>query len=54
MNIFKRFLDDKLPDKSEFYSFLKDKCISEKYYLQVVNVWNAFKMKTGVIIMIFI
>ena len=45
MNSFKRFFDDKLPDRREFYSSLKDKCVSEKDYFLVVNVCNMFKMK---------
>ena len=40
------FSEDKLPDKCEFFSSLKDKCISEKDYQRANNVWNAFKMKT--------
>ena len=43
---FKIFCEDKLPDKCEFYSILKDECISEKDYLHAINVWNIFKMKT--------
>ena len=43
---FKINFDDNLPDKCKFYSPLKDKCVSEKDYLHVINVWNAFEMKT--------
>ena len=44
---FKRFSEDKLPDKSKFFSSLEDECIiSEKDYQRANNVWNAFKMKT--------
>ena len=46
MNSFKKFSEDKLPDKCEFFNSLKDKCISEKDYQRPNNVWNAFKMKT--------
>ena len=46
MNSFKRFSEDKLPDKCEFFSSLKDEYISEKDYERVKNVWNAFKLKT--------
>ena len=46
MNIPERFFDNKLPDKSRFYSSLKDKCVSKKDYSHTVSVWNAFKMKT--------
>ena len=43
---FKKFSDDKLPDRCEFYSSLKDEYISEKDCLHVINVWNMFKRKT--------
>ena len=46
MDSFKRFSENKLPDKCEFFSSLKDECISEKDYEKAKNVWNAFKMKT--------
>ena len=46
MNSFDRFSEDKLPDRCEFYSSLKDGSISEKDYLRAVNVWNEFKMKS--------
>ena len=46
MDSFKRFSENKLPDKCEFFSSLKDECISEKDYERAKNVWNAFKMKT--------
>ena len=45
MNTFKRFSEDKLPDKSEFFSSLKDKCISEEEYDRAINIWNVFKIK---------
>ena len=45
-NSFKRFFDDKLFGRCEFYISLKYKYISGKYYLHDVNVCNAFKMKT--------
>ena len=32
MDNFKKFYEDKLPDKSKFFSSLKDECISEKDY----------------------
>ena len=44
MDSFERFSEDKLPDKGEFFSSLKEKCISEKDYSRANNVWNAFKM----------
>ena len=38
--------EDKLPDQCEFFSFLKDRCISENDYFKTINVWNVFKMNT--------
>ena len=32
MNSFEKFSEDKLPDRCEFFSSLKDECISEKDY----------------------
>ena len=46
MNSFKKFSDDKLPDKSTFFCSLKDVCISEKDYLKANNIWNLFKMNS--------
>ena len=46
MNSFKRFFDDRLPDRREFYSSLKDKCVNEKDYFLAVNVCNMLEMKT--------
>ena len=46
MNSFKKFSEDKLPDKSEFFSSLKDKCISERDYSRTIYVWNVFKINT--------
>ena len=46
MNKFKRFFDDKLPDRCSFVSSLKVECISKKDYLHVIDVWIMFKMKT--------
>ena len=43
--IFKGFFDDRLPDRCELNSFLKDECVSEEDYLHAVNVWNMIKMK---------
>ena len=43
---FYKFFEDKLPDRSKFYSSLKGECNSEKDYLQTNNVWNMFKIKT--------
>ena len=46
MDSFKKFSEDKLPDRSQSFSSLKDECISEKDYLKAVDVWNVFKIKT--------
>ena len=43
---FKTFSEDKLPDKYEYFSFLKDECISGTDYLHTINVWNVSKMNT--------
>ena len=44
MDNFKKFHENKLPDRSKFFSSLKDVCISEKDYLKADNIWNVFKM----------
>ena len=36
--------EEKLPNRCEFYSYLKDRYISERYYLHAINVWNVFKI----------
>ena len=36
MDSFKRFNEDKLPDKCKFFSSLKDKSISKKEYLECI------------------
>ena len=46
MDGFKKFFDDKLPDRFEFFSSSKDECISEKDNLHVIDVWIIFKMNT--------
>ena len=46
MDSFKKFSENKLPDRCNFFSSLKDVCISEKDYLKTVDVWNVFKMNT--------
>ena len=43
MNSFKRFSEDELPDKSKFFSSLKDSGVSGKEYKKPVNVWKVFK-----------
>ena len=37
MNSFEKFSDDKLPDRYEFFSSLKDEYISEKDYQRAKN-----------------
>ena len=44
MDSFKKFVDDKLPDRCNFFSSLKHECINEKDYLHAVNILNVFKM----------
>ena len=51
MNSFKKFFEDKLPDRCKFFSSLKDECvlmmnISENNYLKANNIWNVFKTNT--------
>ena len=46
MDSFEKFFEDKLPDKCEFFSFLEDRCISEKDYFEAINVCNVLKMNT--------
>ena len=46
MDSFKKFFDDKLPDRCEFLSSVKDDCISEKDYLHVIDVWIVSDMNT--------
>ena len=45
MDSFKRFDGDKLPDKSKFFSSLKDKCINKEEYDRAIRVLNTFKIK---------
>ena len=62
MGSFKKFSEDKLPDRCKFFSSLKYECICQKDYLRAINVWNLFKMnamgdyhdlylKTGVLLL---
>ena len=44
MDSFKTFYEDKLPNRFEFFSSLKDECISEKDHLRANNVGNVFKI----------
>ena len=43
---FRKFSENKLPDRCKFFSYLEDVCISKKDYLKANNVWNVFKMNT--------
>ena len=45
MNSFKKFKENKLPDKCKFFSSLKDCGISEKEYQRAVDVWKVFKIR---------
>ena len=36
--------EDKLPDRSKFFGFLKIECISKKDYLHANNICSMFKM----------
>ena len=44
MENFQTFSENKLPDRCKFFSSLKDKCVTEKYYLKANKIWNVFKM----------
>ena len=46
MDSFEKFSENKLPDICEFFSSLKDECISEKDYERANNICNAFKMNS--------
>ena len=46
MNSFKRFSEDEVPNKSKFFSSLKDSGVNEKEYKKVVNDWKVFKIKS--------
>ena len=46
MGSFKKFSQNKLPNRCKFFRSLKDKCISEKDYLKADNMWNLFKINT--------
>ena len=45
MSSFKRFKEDRLPDKSKFFSSLKNCGINKKEYERAVNVWKVFKIR---------
>ena len=46
MDSFKKFSENKLPDRSTFFSVLKDKYFGEKDNLKAVDIWNMFKKNT--------
>ena len=46
MDSFEKFSEEKLLDRTKFFSLLIDKCISEKDYLKAVDIWNVFKMNS--------
>ena len=43
INSFEKLSEDKLSNRCEFYSSLKDKHIIKKDYLHAVNIWNNLK-----------
>ena len=45
INSIKRFNEDELPNKSNFFSSLKDSGVNEKEYERAVNVWKVFRIK---------
>ena len=44
MDSFKKFSENKLPDRCKFFNSLKDVCISENKYWKANNIWNVFEM----------
>ena len=44
MDSFKKFSENKLPDRCKFFNSLKDVCISENEYLKANNIWNVCEM----------
>ena len=45
MNSFKKFRENKLPDRCKFISSLKECGINEKEYQRAINVCKVFKIK---------
>ena len=45
MSSFKKFKENRLPGKCEFFSSLKDCGVNEKEYQRADNVWKVFKIK---------
>ena len=46
MDSFKKFSENKLPNRCKFFTSLKDVCNSEKDYVKANNIWNVFRMNT--------
>ena len=46
MDSFKKFSENKLPNKCKFFSSLKDECVSEEDYHTTNNIWNVFRINT--------
>ena len=46
MDSFKTFCDENLSERCACFSSVKHECISEKYYLLAIDVWNLFKVNT--------
>ena len=46
MDSFQKFSENKLSDRSKFFSSVKKKHVGEKKYFHVVDIWNEFKMNT--------
>ena len=44
LDSFKKFSENKLPDRCKFFSSLKDVCISEKDYWKADNIGSVFKI----------
>ena len=44
MDSFKKFFENRLPNRCKIFGSLKDKCINEKDYRAANNIWNVFKM----------
>ena len=45
MDSFKRFSENKLPNKDDFYSILSDEHIFDTQYVHAIKVWKTFKLK---------
>ena len=45
MDNFKKFKENKLPSKEDFYSLLRDEDISDEEYQHAQEVWGAFRIE---------